>query len=146
MARLPAAATGPRARHRSAVVRRLLPPLQADLINRGFGGYYTNWFKEYMLDEVGMGRRRGAEGPAKAQFGLGRGGASRVSSGQSRRGWASRSGCPVLEPRSVSCHAANRTATHPSPSRCPQLFNVHNPVMGIVFLGVKDSQVKNAAG
>ncbi|KIZ05501.1 hypothetical protein MNEG_2456 [Monoraphidium neglectum] len=50
---------------------------KADLINRGFGGYFTNYFVDYMLDS---------------------------------------------------------------------LFDVTNPIMGIAFLGVKDSQVKQAAG
>lgn len=25
---------------------------QADVINRGFGGYFTDWFKDYMLESV----------------------------------------------------------------------------------------------
>ena len=55
------------------------PPTKpkADVINRGFGGFFTNWLREYMLDE---------------------------------------------------------------------LFDVKDPRMGVLFLGVKDSQLKQVAG
>lgn len=29
-----------------------LPCAQADVINRGFGGYYTPWIVKYLLDEL----------------------------------------------------------------------------------------------
>jgi hypothetical protein len=31
----------------------LLPPFtQADVVNRGFGGYFTSWFVDYMLEDL----------------------------------------------------------------------------------------------
>lgn len=26
--------------------------VQADVVNRGFGGYFTSWFVDYMLDDL----------------------------------------------------------------------------------------------
>jgi hypothetical protein len=38
------------------------PPPQADVVNRGFGGYFSGWFKDYLMDSVGGGAA-GALGP-----------------------------------------------------------------------------------
>jgi len=35
------------------VVVSLYHPIpQADVVNRGFGGYFTSWFTDYMLDDL----------------------------------------------------------------------------------------------
>lgn len=112
---------------------------QADVINRGFGGYFTNWFKDYMLDSVGRLAHRAAPLPAAPRA---RGACPPVVH---RARPARRRVCAARPDVCAAVRGGQPSSLPPTPTPL-QLFNVTAPLMGIVFLGTKDSQLSWAAG